>query len=64
RRRSHERLEALGAINKNISHNITLDSFKSNVTGNGIINDSNKQTICEEDYDSDDKNSEDDIEDY
>ncbi|CAG8723104.1 14688_t:CDS:2, partial [Cetraspora pellucida] len=60
RRRSHERLEALSAINKNISHNVTLNNFKSNVTGNEVINDSNKQIIFEEDYDSDDKNSEDD----
>ncbi|CAG8776787.1 12422_t:CDS:2, partial [Dentiscutata heterogama] len=52
RRRSYERLETLGA--KNMSHNITLDSFRNNVIGNRIIHYSNKQIICEEINNSDD----------
>ncbi|CAG8693926.1 31882_t:CDS:10, partial [Gigaspora margarita] len=31
RRRSHEKLEALGTANKNIPHKVTLDGFRSNV---------------------------------
>ncbi|CAG8751496.1 18983_t:CDS:10 [Dentiscutata erythropus] len=55
RRRSYERLETLGA--KNMSNNITIDSFRNNVIGNRIIHYSNKQIICEEiNNNDDDKN--------